>query len=782
MKWQPVSLFTLLLLSGDAGARERLTFGPEHFRTWDYPQGLVTIGDDTIGVRRFGEGYNAAANAGEFSSKTVGLHGTATVRSASNPTDAALIVDLRDDTWWQPSPDDPVENWWIELDLGRTVVADKLRLVFPDTAGRRPFSYFAVYTSPGVRVLGGDALSFTRINRPGTLNEKRVVEYDLSTVDPGKAGGQFLVVRDTLAYSLVRFVRFVSQNRPPDAALAEIEVETIGFNVATKVATQDRLEAGVEVWGGDVRASERGGGAEHAIDSDLADSFWAGSYSVSGEEDWRSRGGWWVLDLGSTFRINRLLWLPLVYGSPFRYGYNEGVIGCYSSRGFEFSTSTGGADPSGDPAVEGPFKYQFFSRVNSYWPGRTYFDFQFPAQPIRLILLRLYGGCSVLQLWVFHAEGYPAQVEFESPDMELGSGYHIATVEWDADTPPGTRIEVETQAGNGFDTLTRYYLTNGVEVTKAKYEQTKARRRGDIVEDQVRDATWSFWSLPQRFSGQEFLSPTPRRWLRAKVRLISDDPDFFPSLRSLTFITTEPVVASGVTGVIFPREAQLDSLQEFVYTLIPGVFGSEDIGFDRISIELPEGAAETTLSYVRIGGQQVNADLDLLDGFLHVRLPQPVRRDSVQIGFRTSVFRDPTVFEAVVSHSERPDEVQGVVPAWFGATRVFVPEIPARNALLRNVRHDEIFTPNGDGVNDEYQLRFDLVKIDRFPAVHVYRLDGQRVAELEKSTPSVGRMVYAWRGIDDEGMLVPPGVYLVQIRVLADARDEIVQRVVHVVY
>lgn len=785
-KWPLASAFTLfLLIPGSAViALERLTFELEDFQTWNYPRGLVTIDDGTVRVRRFGKGFNAVANAGEFVSKAVGPHGTATFRTPSNLADAALVGDQRYDTWWQPYSDDLVDQWWIELDLGRTVVADKLRLIFPDTTGARPFTYFAVYTSPGVRVDGGDVLSFTRINRPGILNEKTVVELDLSTLDLGKADGQFLVSRDTLDYSLVRFVRFVAQSRPPDAALAEIEVETIGFNVAAKVAIRDRLDAGVEVWGGGVRASDKGGGAEHAIDSDLSDGFWAGSFSPSGGDDWRRRGGWWVLDLGSTFRIDRLLWLPLIYDSPFQYGYNEGLIGCWALwPGLDFFTSTGTPDPSADPAVEGPYKYQLFSRIIGHWPYRSYFDFQCPAQPIRLILLRMYqGGCRVLQLWVFHAEGYPAQVEFESPDIELRGTRHIRTVEWDADTPPGTRVEVETQTGNGFETVTRYFLTNGIEVTKEKYERAKARHRGDIVEDQVRDATWSFWSLPQRFSGQEFLSPTPRRWLRAKVRLISDEPDLFPSLRSLTFISAAPVIASGVTGEVSPREARLDSLQEFVYTLTPGPFDPDDIGFDRVWVELPQETAEVVLDYVKIGERQVDANVERRNDSLFVRLPQSVRSDSVQIAFRTYVFRDPTVFDAFVFHSGQPDEVQGVVPAWFGANRVFVPEIPAQNSLLRHIIHDEVFTPNGDGVNDEYRLRFNLVKTDHLPKVHVYRLDGRWVAELENLAPPAGRMMYTWRGTNGAGILVPPGVYVVRIRVLADARDEMVHKIVHVVY
>ena len=162
-------------------------------------------------------------------------------------------------------------------------------------------------------------------------------------------------------------------------------------------------------------------------------------------------------------------------------------------------------------------------------------------------------------------------------------------VEWDADLPPGTRIEVETQTGNGFQTITRYFLSNGKEVTKQAYESAKSRNRGDIVEEQVRDDTWSAYSQPHRFSGQAFLSPSPRQWLRARVRLISDDPAAFPTLRSLTFVANAPIITAGLTGRVFPREAAMDSLQGFRYTIAPVAFNSRDTGFDRALILLPPG-------------------------------------------------------------------------------------------------------------------------------------------------------------------------------------------------
>ena len=39
-----------------------------------------------------------------------------------------LAADLDPNTWWKPVADDPTENFWVELDLGRAVIADKIRV------------------------------------------------------------------------------------------------------------------------------------------------------------------------------------------------------------------------------------------------------------------------------------------------------------------------------------------------------------------------------------------------------------------------------------------------------------------------------------------------------------------------------------------------------------------------------------------------------------------------------------------------------------------------------
>ncbi|MCC7264270.1 MAG: hypothetical protein IT369_17305 [Candidatus Latescibacteria bacterium] len=792
----PAPLLLALSLAAGAWGTQEQTYTTADFATWSYPKGLVEVRPGGTQVKHFGRTYNAMSDVGQYSASLIGEHGTSPVRTPSGTRTVGRLADQNPDTWWQPDLADPIEKWWVEVDLGRAVAADKIRLIFPDTTGARPFEFFSVFTSPGVPLKASpEQVYFTRVGRPINNNTARVVEFPLNTVDPAGATGQYMVTGDTLHFDLVRFVRFEATGHTVDAALAEIEVETIGFNLALKVNTDGRVEQGAEVWGGrSWTSSERkcagcgkGTGAEGLVDGDISGRYWA--IEAAANPEWRTWGQWGGVDLGNVFRIDRIVWLPLVGGeTPYLYGHDRERQTAWGY--FDFLTSNGTFSNSADAEVEGPYEYEMLSSVENIATAKRWlFDFQFPTRETRYVFWRLMPGGGngswgrAAQLLIYHSEGYPAQVELESPDLDLGNAYSIRHLQWEADTPPDTRIEIETQTGNGFQKVTRYYLTNGQEVTKEQYDAAKARQRGDIVDALVRDPTWSDWSPPHRFSGQDFLSPTPRQWLRVRVKLISDDPEAMPSLRSLTFIMNTPVVGNGLSGEILPREAVLDSLQEFRYLIKPNRAARADLGYDQVLIALPPGSSEAKLVSARVQGREVAAQGQLRGDSLLVILPPPaVKTDSVEVRFQTRVFENPTVFEAFVSNSSQADNTQGVVPAALGSDQVFVPEVSQAASFFQNLNASPVCTPNGDGANDLFHLSFNVVKTARQPSVRIHRLDGAVVAELANATPAAGRASYTWDGQGPEGQTVPPGLYLARIHLETDAGDETLYRLVHVVY
>ena len=92
------------------------------------------------------------------------------------------------------------------------------------------------------------------------------------------------------------------------------------------------------------------------------------------------------------------------------------------------------------------------------------------------------------------------------------------------------------------------------------------------------------------------------------------------------------------------------------------------------------------------------------------------------------------------------------------------------------------FTPNGDLVNDVAQIEFSLFKVyaERPAAVRIWALDGRPMRLLE-GTAQGGHQRFTWDGKDDHGRVVPPGLYICQIDVDADAEDSAGQRQSHLI-
>ena len=69
-------------------------------------------------------------------------------RVGSNPPAEGALFDGDGTTYWEPSADDPLRDWWIEVDLGRSVVVDEIVLKFVDAELGDPFRQFRVSVSP----------------------------------------------------------------------------------------------------------------------------------------------------------------------------------------------------------------------------------------------------------------------------------------------------------------------------------------------------------------------------------------------------------------------------------------------------------------------------------------------------------------------------------------------------------------------------------------------------------------------------------------------------------
>ncbi|MBR59554.1 MAG: hypothetical protein CMH54_16255, partial [Myxococcales bacterium] len=347
--WLLANLFLLTALFQGVEAGSYRINSRTQWQKWDLPGESVLLGNDgSVRLRRYKRNINAAANASEFEhlTKDDGLVFGGVRRVGSGRATAARVIDNDVQSWWQPNSRDDLEDLWLEVDLGRTVLADRIRLVFPDTLGVRPFRNFSLFTAEGARTsLKNDVFQFTRLGSTIEPNTETVIDYDLRIIDPAGATGTYLVTDDTLSFNVVQYIRFVVDEVQADAGLAEIEVWTPGENIA--LGTLNR--------GGNIVSGTDTEGVASVMDGDMNE-WWSVTAERDAAADWVFGGSWYEWDLGATF------WLDRHVALSFRQGFGTSGGGNNRQHGFIMFTSDGEelTGFSGE-RVESNFDYQLLT-------------------------------------------------------------------------------------------------------------------------------------------------------------------------------------------------------------------------------------------------------------------------------------------------------------------------------------------------------------------------------------------------------------------------------------
>ena len=384
---------------------------------WDFPAGLVQPqADGSVHLQRFRRSINAVANAAAFSYKDArGLQVWGGLRNVgSNAAQADNILDGDATTWWAPSANDALSEWAVELDLGRVVQATKIRLLFPDQEGARPLREFSVFANDGARAISNqDIFQFDLVGLTTLPNRSQSVEYVLSTPEQGQATGQYLTIPENgiLPYKPVQYIRVEALSKNPGAALAEIEVEALGDNIA--LGTFER--------GGSIR-TERNPATIAGIVDGTMNGWWA--INIARVGDWRELGIWYEWDLGATFWLDQLIALE-----PYRFTRSNPYRGFQAGQVFfEFLVSGGEQASLGtDGTIQSAFDYQQLSFVDNSGAGSSLartqiFDFSFEPRKVRYLFYHSESprnmNFTLLENFVY-GEGYPAETEMQSDFIDL---------------------------------------------------------------------------------------------------------------------------------------------------------------------------------------------------------------------------------------------------------------------------------------------------------------------------------------------------------------------------
>jgi hypothetical protein len=383
------------------------------------------------------------------------------------------------------------------------------------------------------------------------------------------------------------------------------------------------------------------------------------------------------------------------------------------------------------------------------------------------------------ELQVF-GQGYPLDVQLHSPLIDLGGSKKVDAIDWKARTPPGTEVEIRSRSGDNLKQQIIYYDKNGKEVTQKKWEKLIASFRGPVDTLSVPGEGWSPWSRIYAHPGDPFLSPSPRHYMELETRLKSRDPQMAASLDWLSVTYSQPL-ADKVVGEVWPARVQPGVWTEFAYYLRAEGTTS---GFDQVALR---ASVPLRFGSARLAGAEVEAVVDSSGGEFRVQLPRTVRRgELVELRFGGAVYLDGTRVEAFVEDSRQQGRQQVEAgDAEVGVdSQTDVVRLPVGEKLLANLRlASRVLTPNGDGINDQLSLDFDLVNIleNRPLRFSLFDLSGRLVRQIETRSMA-GAQQLQWDGADSQGARVPPGIYLLRLEAEGDARSEGISRVVQVAY
>jgi hypothetical protein len=744
---------------------------------WELPIGAVELQrTGTISPKKISKDTDAITD--------IAAHNGGIRNAGSNLREATNVIDGDISTGWRPSMDDDPSTWFIEVDLGRGVSAKSVTLIFDKNSP--PFELFDLLLSTGEPETDKIAAPI-----PGTLVyrvKQRFKENNLHSVT-------FEIDKED--ETPIQFIRFEPLLLKPDSRLVEVKVTTIGDNIALGM-----IERGGTV---DINInlanteSQPLGNAIGLVDGDLYARWRAGTAS-RGLNDILAH---MILDLGAVYWIDQV---RVIGGVVVRSGFGGGITTSHyisrrrwDFRFYEFMTSDGSISTDGSRRYTKHFSGA--SPYSDYSNGIVDHHFDLlPTQYVRIFWKYWDTSCYSLnnvgdtvsgvtgcaaggttdEIQIF-GNGYPQQVSFSSPLIDLGQGRNLNSVDWGGDIPPGTRVEIRTRTGNDVVEEYQYYDKNGKAVSEKRYGKLIPSFRGRIDTSISPGGDWSSWSKLYSESGAAFQSPSPRRYMEIDVSLVSNTPDLAANLDFLAVNYTSPLAERAI-GEITPNYAVPGEPTEFTYFMLP----EKTNGFDRILLQSTTPIEFVSLS---LAGVEVDANSTNTDSGILIDLPKEVSKDQmVELRFKSSVFVQSTRFDMFLQNSKNTEDVRqrvdpGDADGNVESNQITV-DLPVTQSLLSNTRFNTLFvTPNEDGINDQLRIDLGIVNVIQERPLRFRVLDlAGRILFENVSEGIAGQQTLEWNGVNNFGQRVAPGLYLAEISIAGDAGEEIERRLISVLH
>ena len=502
-----------------------------------------------------------------------------------------------------------LENWYVDVDLGRVVPVSKVVMRFADEDMGEPFRQFRILTTPfSAR---DAALSLTA--RTVTSNvENRILEFDdLVPVDP--TIDHVLVHRMRIQITDSKFGKFKQVSEEEFLDLPAEDQGDIEYFIIDAVGRETRVDkelfdqvdqdrrgrralyqrerprlTDIEVWAqGDNVALGiiDGGGSVELLGPRGATGGFDGLYDTLFEQSlwfpnptYEDRG-FLTVDLGALFWIDQMRWIGLIDSrDEFITRVSDGTRDTNGNlKWTEIDRSEPGENRLDyEQALDSPMQVRFLFSMATSTFNRTG-GARIPHNKFKEV--QLFG------------QGHPPEVVLTSPLIEMPGAFVLGNIEWEADIPDPDLVDVEirTRTGNRLREITQYFSSTGGIKTETEYNKLPASFKGPVVDRKVMGGGWSPWSQHYLESGDRITSPSPRRFLQVQVKLISQAPDLAAKIRSVR-VGFLPAVARNIPAEIWPNEVSLGTSQDFEFYLNPSFVERDARGragarFDEILLD-----------------------------------------------------------------------------------------------------------------------------------------------------------------------------------------------------
>ena len=307
--------------------------------------------------------------------------------------------------------------------------------------------------------------------------------------------------------------------------------------------------------------------------------------------------------------------------------------------------------------------------------------------------------------------------------------------------------------------------------------------RSGPTPDPTDSLLWSGWSPPYP-AGEpsEITSPAPNQYWQFRLQFATSDILSAAAADSVAF-EVSPALADSLVGEIWPQNAMIGQNTELTYT----VRSFNSSGFDRLEIETQ--APVDVISSVQVDGEDVAWEKTDIVGGVQIGFPRITGNRVLTVVFESLALQYNTVFAGKAFNSQRPQDLPQAVTAGEAVVESPGDDLSVTILVARKLIHfleaaPAPFTPNGDGINEEAIVTYDIVNLTGGApvSVEVYDLAGRLRRVVHSDLDSSGRYQRSWDGTDDSGQLMAPGVYLMRVEIAADTGSESKTAIVPLVY